>query len=350
MYHENPAVDRLLRLSHLLLLGLMIFVFYKALFRPLLPLGVAFLLSCVLAGPTQKLHKKCRLPKGLCALLVLAAVVIVLCLGGWLLGRLVMVQLRQIGDYLPVMLSNLQESLIALQNRLQKWFPNQKSFSEPMDWLEAIALPELGLEGLAGSLGWAVSSLPDTLLTAVFLLAATVLLVCWQEQALAFVRRQLPSRLLEAGLRLWDYLKGALLGWIKAQGILMAVTFGILVAGLFLLRVQGAALLATLIALLDALPVLGAGLALVPWALVELILGNYGRGLGLAAIYTVTLTVRNALEPQVVGKQIGLHPLVALISFFVGWRLAGLMGMLLGPILTLILVKLQEWGYSNLWR
>ena len=130
----------------------------------------------------------------------------------------------------------------------------------------------------------------------------------------------------------------------------MAVTFGILVAGLFLLRVQGAALLATLIALLDALPVLGAGLALVPWALVELILGNYGRGLGLAAIYTVTLTVRNALEPQVVGKQIGLHPLVALISFFVGWRLAGLMGMLLGPILTLILVKLQEWGYSKLWR
>lgn len=350
MYHQNPAINQLLRLAHLLLLGAVIFAFYKILFQPLLPLGFAFLLSSFLARPAQKLHQKSRLPKGLCALLVLAAVVIVLCLGGWLLGRLAMAQLRQIGAYLPVMLSNLQESLLALQHRFQKWFPDQKSVFEPMSWLQALSLPELGMEGLAGSLGWAASSLPDALLTVVFLLAATVLLVCWQEQTLAFIRRQLPPRLLEAAFRLWEYLKGALLGWVKAQGILMAVTFGILVAGLFLLRVQGAVLLSTLIALMDALPVLGAGLALVPWALVELILGNYGRSLGLAGIYAVTLTVRNALEPQVVGKQIGLHPLVALISFFIGWRLAGLMGMLLGPILALILVKLQEWGYSRLWR
>ena len=350
MYHQNPAIDRLLRLAHLLLLSAAVFAFYKVLFRPLLPLGAAFLLSCLLAGPTEKLHQKSRLPKGLCALMVLAALAAVLGLGGWLLGRLAMVQLRQMAALLPVMLADLQESLSALQQRLQKWFPGQSSLSEPMDWLNAASLPELGLEGLAGSLGWAASSLPDLLLTAVFLLAATVLLVCWQEQTLAFVRRQLPPRLLEAGLRLWAYLKEALIGWIKAQGILMAVTFGILLTGLFLLRVQGAALLAILIALMDALPVLGAGLTLVPWALAELILGNYGRGLGVAGLFAVTLAVRNALEPQVVGKQIGLHPLVALISFFVGWRLAGLTGMLLGPILVLILVKLQEWGYSKLWR
>lgn len=350
MYHQNPAIDRLLRLAHLLLLGAAVFAFYKVLFPPLLPLGVAFLLSCLLAVPAEKLHEKSRLPKGLCALLVLAALAAVLCLSGWLLGRLAMEQLRQLGAFLPVMLADFQESLTALQQRLQRWFPGQKALSEPMDWLSAIPLPELGLEGLSGSLGWAASSLPDLLLTAVFLLAATVLLICWREQTLAFLRRQLPPRLLEAVLRLLSYLKEALLGWIKAQGILMAVTFGILLAGLFLLRIQGAALLALLIALMDALPVLGAGLALVPWALAELILGNYGRSAGLAGLFAVIVAVRNALEPQVVGRQIGLHPLVSLISFFMGWRLAGLTGMLLGPILALILVKLQEWGYSKLWR
>lgn len=350
MYHQNPAINRLLRLAYLLLLGAAVFAFYKVLFRPLLPLGVAFLLSGLLAGPTEKLYEKSRLPKGLCALLVLAALAAVLYLSGWILGRLVMEQLRQLGAFLPVILSDLEASLLTLQQRLQRWFPGQKTLSEPVDWLKAIPLPELGLEGLAGSLGWAASSLPDLLLTAVFLLAATVLLICWREQTLAFLRRQLPPRLLEAVLRLLSYLKEALLGWIKAQGILMAVTFGILLAGLFLLRVQGAALLAVLIALMDALPVLGAGLALVPWALAELILGSYGRAAGLAGLYAVILAVRNALEPQVVGKQIGLHPLVSLISFFVGWRLAGLSGMLLGPILALILVKLQEWGYSKLWR
>ena len=350
MYHQNPAIDRLLRLTHLLLLGTAVFAFYKVLFRPLLPLGIAFLLSCLLAGPSETLHQKSRLPKGLCALGVLAALTAALCLSGWLLGRLAMAQLRQLGALLPGMLASLQESLAALQHRLNRWFPGQKVLSEPADWLDAISLPQLGLEGLAGSLGWAASSLPDLLLTAVFLLAATVLLVCWRKQTLSFVRRQLPPRLLEALLRLWDYLKDALLGWMKAQGILMAVTFGILLAGCFFLRVQGAFLVSALIALMDALPVLGAGLALIPWALIELILGNYGRGLGIAGLYAVTLTARNALEPQVVGKQIGLHPLISLIAFFLGWRLAGLPGMLLGPILALILVKLQEWGYSRLWR
>lgn len=350
MYHQNPAIDRLLRLTHLLLLGAAAFAFYKVLFRPLLPLGIAFLLSGMLAGPAEKLHKKNLLPKGLCALMVLAALAAFLCLGGWLLGHLAMAQLRQMSDLLPEMLANLQESLAALQNRLQQWFPGQKDSSEPADWLAEISLPQLGLEGLAGSLGWAASSLPDLLLTTVFVLAATVLLICWREQTLAFVRRQLPPRLLEAVLRLWNYLKDALFGWVKAQGILMTVTFGILLAGCFFLRVQGAVLVSALITLMDALPVLGAGLALIPWALVELILGNYGRGLGIVGLYAVTLTARNALEPQVVGKQIGLHPLVSLIAFFLGWRLAGLPGMLLGPILVLILVKLQEWGYSKLWR
>ena len=350
MYHQNPAINRFLRLAYLLLLGAAVFAFYKVLFRPLLPLGVAFLLSGLLAGPTEKLYEKSRLPKGLCALLILAALATVLYLSGWILGRLVMEQLRQLGAFLPVILSDLKASLLTLQQLLQGCFPGQRTLSEPADWLKAISLPELGLEGLAGSLGWAAASLPDLLLTAVFLLAATVLLICWREQTLTFLRRQLPPRLLEAVLRLLSYLKEALLGWIKAQGILMAVTFGILLAGLFLLRVQGAALLAVLIALMDALPVLGAGLALVPWALAELILGNYGRAAGLAGLYAVILAVRNALEPQVVGKRIGLHPLVSLISFFMGWRLAGLSGMLLGPILALILVKLQEWGYSRLWR
>ena len=142
MYHQNPAINRLLRLAYLLLLGAVVFAFYKVLFRPLLPLGVAFLLSCLLAGPAEKLHEKSRLPKGLCALLVLAVLAAVLCLSGWLLGRLAMEQLRQLGAFLPVMLADFQESLTALQQRLQRWFPGQKALSEPMDWLSAIPLPD----------------------------------------------------------------------------------------------------------------------------------------------------------------------------------------------------------------
>ena len=109
-------------------------------------------------------------------------------------------------------------------------------------------------------------------------------------------------------------------------------------------------MLAFVIAAMDALPVLGAGLLLVPWALAEILLGNTGRGAGLGLLFAAVLTVRNALEPHVVGKQIGLHPFVSLLCFYYGWRLAGIPGMLVLPCIILILVKLQEWGYSKLWR
>ena len=141
-----------------------------------------------------------------------------------------------------------------------------------------------------------------------------------------------------------------LLGWCKAQGILALVTFGLLLAGLFLLRVQSAVLLSFLITLLDLLPIIGAGLFLLPWALLELLLGNTGRSIGLALLYAAIVAIRNLLEPHVLGKQIGLHPFVSLVSVYYGWRLAGFVGMLLVPCGVLILVKLQEWGYSKLWR
>ena len=102
--------------------------------------------------------------------------------------------------------------------------------------------------------------------------------------------------------------------------------------------------------LLDTLPILGAGLFLLPWALVELLLGSTGRAAGLALLYAAAVAVRNLLEPHVLGRQIGLHPFVSLVSVYYGWRLAGFAGMLLAPCGVLILVKLQEWGYSKLWR
>ena len=353
MLHPNPAVNRLLWLLQAVLLAGAALAFYKVLFRPLLPLGVAFLLSCLIAGPADRLCRRSRLSRGVCALLLTAAVIAALCLGGWLLGRLAAGQLKQLMGALPDLLYGLEEALSALQQRLERRFPGRNPLPQvlsPETWLDALTVPEIDLQSLAGSLGWAASSLPNLLLTAVFTLAATVMCVSYRGEILGFVRRQLPPRLLEAARKLRVYLRDALLGWCKAQGILAAVTFGVLLAGFFLLRVQGAGLLAFVIALMDALPVLGTGLVLVPWALAELLLGQYGRAAGLALLYAASAVLRNALEPHVVGRQIGLHPFVSLVSFYLGWRLAGIWGMLLFPIAALILVKLQEWGYSSWWR
>ena len=210
-----------------------------------------------------------------------------------------------------------------------------------------LQISSFDLTALADPLGKLASTLPDALLTVVFTLAATVLFAGRREAVLSFLKRQLPPRTVEALSRLRSYLKEAAIGWLKAQGILAAVTAALLLAGFLLLRVKAAPLLALTVGLLDALPLLGTGAVLLPWALACLLLGDGGRAAGLAALFALTCAVRNLLEPQVVGRQLGLDPLLSLLGVWLGWRLAGLAGMILAPAALLVLVKLREWGYSN---
>ena len=339
-------------LRFLLWLGLLL-LSYRFLFRPLLPLIIAFLLSSLIAAPVERLKNRSNLPVGLCALLMTVLLLAGLLGSGYFLCRFALQQLKTLLLQLPAILGRLQQSFEALQSKLERWFPQQPfltGFLSPSEWLEGIQAPEIHLDTLTSSLGWAATSLPNLLLTVVFILAATVMLTSRRQEIFAFVKRQFPPNLLTALQKLRKYLQDALVGWCKAQGILAAVTFGLLLAGFILLRIQAAMLLAFLVAVLDALPVLGAGIFLIPWALMELLLGNTGRAAGLGLLFAGILAVRNALEPHVVGRQLGLHPFVSLLCFYYGWRLAGIPGMILLPGLILILVKLQEWGYSKLWR
>lgn len=139
-------------------------------------------------------------------------------------------------------------------------------------------------------------------------------------------------------------LKKALGGWVLAQLKLMAVTFVVLSVAFLLLRVRNGILWAAVVALLDALPALGTGVILVPWSLVCFLQGNHARGLGLLGAYAVAAILRSVLEPKLVGKQLGLDPLITLVALYAGFRLWGLPGMILAPILAVIGAQLLSVG------
>ena len=142
-------------------------------------------------------------------------------------------------------------------------------------------------------------------------------------------------------------LKNALGGWFKAQLKLMAVTFAVLAAAFLLLRLRHGLLWAAVVALLDALPALGTGVILVPWSLVCFLQGDPVRGAGLLASYTVAAILRSVLEPKLVGRQLGLDPLITLMALYAGFRLWGLPGMILAPLLTVIGAQLLAAGKEN---
>lgn len=99
-------------------------------------------------------------------------------------------------------------------------------------------------------------------------------------------------------------------------------------------------MLSALIALVDALPVLGTGTVLVPWALVSLLGGNWKLALGLAVLYGVIWLVRSLLEPRLIGSRVGLPPLAALLSLYVGFQAFGVAGMILAPLLAVLVRQL----------
>jgi len=124
----------------------------------------------------------------------------------------------------------------------------------------------------------------------------------------------------------------------------LSVTFIESFIGLTFIGVDYAFTLAIIIALLDILPVLGTGGIYVPWAIANFVMGNYRLGVALLVIYGIITVVRYMIEPKVVGQQLGIHPVLTLMSMFAGMKLIGAAGLILGPTTVVALKACQHAG------
>ena len=148
------------------------------------------------------------------------------------------------------------------------------------------------------------------------------------------VAQRLPQSWNDKYLPAARRMRKALGGWFKAQGKLVLVTYGIVAIGFLILGIPYGPAWAVLVALVDAVPMLGTGTALIPFAIVSLLQGEHFRAIGLFCIFAAAMLTRTALEPRMVGKQLGLDPLVTLVCLYLGYRFWGILGMILAPILA----------------
>ena len=132
-----------------------------------------------------------------------------------------------------------------------------------------------------------------------------------------------------------DFGKNAVLSlgkYVKSYFFIMLLTFAMMLFGLTVIGVRYAWLLAFIIAVLDLLPVLGIGIILVPWALFSFISGNGGFGISLLVLYGAATLVRQIVEPKIVGKSLGIHPLLTLVLMYIGYTLLGVFGLVFLPL------------------
>ena len=313
----------------------------------LAPFLIALALAALLEPGVRLLSQRLHLPRwgasalcaGLLSLLLLAGLGLLL----WRLGYEAALLLGR----LPTLLSGLP----TLTRRLEGWLyrfqialpvPFQEYAQQLMERLleQGIALPNRLYDTLSGAVSSALAALPAAGLFLFTTLLATYFISAGRPELCAALKRSIPERWREPAARGATSLKQALGGWLKAQGLLMLITFGELALGLLLLRVDLALVLSALIALVDALPVLGTGTVLVPWALVSLLGGNWKLALGLAVLYGVIWLVRSLLEPRLIGSRVGLPPLAALLSLYVGFQAFGVAGMIQAPLLAVLVRQL----------
>lgn len=257
----------------------------------------------------------------------------------------------------PAVLTALTETAHSVQQSLQVVIRAMPQGTEQQlaRMLEGVTLRleelpmDLSTKVLEGVTAFAKAS-PDGLLTVCTSVIGVYFFSVYFQDMGAFLRRQLPDSAAERIGPIWQVLRKALGGYLKVQCILSGITFLILLCAFWLMGIDGSLTAALGIAVIDALPVLGAGAVLIPWASAALLLGNVPRAIGLLAIYGVLLVLHNLLQAKLMGSRMGLHPVTALVSLYLGWKLGGIGGMILLPIGCVVACSLNNAGIIKLYR
>lgn len=200
------------------------------------------------------------------------------------------------------------------------------------------SLISTGLSFVAEWITSLAGAVPKILL---FLLVTLISLVYFSldyDKINSFVSSHLPRRLSILVKKLRTGITVLLKKYILSYSLILLITYITLLIGFVILRVDRAMLLAFLIAILDILPVIGVGTVLIPWSIYELAVGNSTLGIGLIILFVANAVIRQLAEPKIIGKSLDLHPLITLITLYVGYAVFGIWGMLLLPIATVLII------------
>ena len=362
-----------------------IWLFIKAAGSVLLPFVIAFAVAWGLAYPvdfiTEKLHVKRYLVAVLVVVIFYAAVGCIVYFAGSRLIGLIQELMHDWGDYFTQTVSPMLQKFFAwLENIFGGIFStvsdavgsaveNAGGFAANDTVGKAVNSARSGAgrgtadgaeragqmiskisDGAIDGISKAATGIPEFLMKLLITVIATVFTELEFHQVMRFCRNQIPERYRKMFQTGRGYVTGTLGKCILSYCLIMGMTFLELWAGLALLGIEGSFVIAFVIAVLDILPVLGTGTVLIPWSVLAFAGGNIKIGSGILALYLVITVVRNIVEPKLVGKQMGLSPVVMLPCMLVGLKLFGLVGLFVIPFGVAFLKSLNDAGVIHIFR
>ncbi|WP_294521411.1 sporulation integral membrane protein YtvI [uncultured Pseudoflavonifractor sp.] len=318
----------------------------------LMPFVLALVLTWILNPAIVKVQRRLGASRKALSLVML---ILIFTVAGGLLAALVYSVVSEVASLVmnwPAIWSgNLQPAITDLEGFLSGLFAGlpQQVNQTATDGLERLVawlnemIPEL-LSRAGSAAGSFAFSIPSFVVALVIFVMATYFIASDYPRLRLMVTDRLSPGVRDFFGSVKRTAVAAFGGYVKAQLILSVVVFFILLAGFVVIRQPYSVLLAFLLAVLDFIPIVGSGTVMVPWAVADLFLGQYRHAVELMVIWGVIALFRRVAEPKVVGDQTGLSPILSLISIYVGMKIAGVAGMILGPVLCMVVINIGRLG------
>lgn len=335
----------LIILSLGIILGLFLALFFW-------PFFVAIIIALLLEKAVEYIVKKTRISRKIVGtILVILFYVLVAFFIYILLSKLIKeavsitIDLPRIFDYLKESYQNIYDKFVVAMKNV----PN----------LVTEKIYEIGIEFL-GNLSKYVTKffngtfnfimfIPNIFIYVVITLLATLFLVTDRREMSRYIHDILPKKIVRKINNIFKSTVTSLSQYLKSQLIMTCITFVELLISFLILKVEYPFTLALIISIIDALPILGVGSILIPWGIYVAITGNMKLAIGLLITYAVIIVVRQLIEPRIVSSNIGVHPFVTLISMYIGFKIFGIFGLIVGPIVMVVFKnvfsQLFEYGY-----
>lgn len=195
-----------------------------------------------------------------------------------------------------------------------------------------------------------LKNVPKIFLGLGFTVFSSIFFVLDYQNIVVFIHKQLPEKVKTVFAKTKSIMIKSVLKSIKAYMLIFLITFVELTIGLFVLKVENAVSKALIISFVDFLPLLGLAVGFIPWIVLCLVKKDFYLAIGLSVLFLAVAVVRSFIEPRIVGKQIGLNPIVSLLCFYFGIKFFGIIGAFVLPIAVIILNKLNEEGTLKLWK
>ncbi len=356
--HLQKRKEFIINIAYTVLVVALVYFGFKYAVKWLMPFVVGFVIALAIHTPVNAICKHIKINRKFCTFIMLIIEYAVFVLLMWGLGAKIYASLKDLFTNLPTYYDNNIEPFIQWLYRsvtdiaqnispetMDRLYEMLESFSDSIREFVTNFSASV-VRGLAST----TAKLPLFLISFIFTILSSVFISMDYNRIISFVRKQLPARFSGFLNDAKDHLGKTILRYLRAYLIIFVLTFTELSIGLSILQIENAIGIAALIALADVFPVLGTGGILIPWSLISLLNANYTVAIGLIVIYLTILVVRNFAEPKIVGDQLGLHPLVTLISIYLGYLWMGVGGMILLPITMTIIIGLHRSGKIKLWK